>query len=476
MANVMQIATKEDEELKYPNDFADEVTKRWTQLKFPPSSPQNASITEPQARRIVLRGVESACPDLDILKELVGILYHVSFLTEESRKLAVRISYLTPEDFKNKSPDERLTHNHPVVFSSPIPFTTKEVMRLAPSIDPTRSVLVICRGNIVGSSGSLVIWGIMHLGDEWWRLTSGRSSGAMVPPRCLTLSTFAPGNITATVSGTVLLRLQNGHFLSDALQGLRTGPVARFLQSGADKLYQETLQRLGLQKFSQNPDEDSVPQRLYYQVFENILKFAAEHRHGATFVIFPDGTSADDSRLKKRIVMKYSTGASALWPELLAECVAYHKYFGHMSEGGSLLQNANATPSQLKEMHVWNGIWESKQQVVTGLESFIADLSGVDGVVVLSTGCKLLGFGGEIIVPNATEMEVKEARDTNATKLTPVKIDSYGTRHRSAFRLCSSFEDCIVLIVSQDGGAKAVKRIGEHVVLWNNVDLRPYAL
>jgi hypothetical protein len=125
--NGTQPTTKLNADLKYPMDFAGELVKQWSRLQPPQGPAQSASTSKPGERRIVLCAVESACPDLKILEELVGILYHVSFLTEESRKLAVRISYLTPGDFKSKSPDERFIHNQPVVFSLPRPFTTTEV-------------------------------------------------------------------------------------------------------------------------------------------------------------------------------------------------------------------------------------------------------------------------------------------------------------------------------------------------------------
>jgi DNA integrity scanning protein DisA with diadenylate cyclase activity len=48
-------------------------------------------------------------------------------------------------------------------------------------------------------------------------------------------------------------------------------------------------------------------------------------------------------------------------------------------------------------------------------------------------------------------------------------IELFGTRHRSAFRFCSSFEDSIAFIVSQDGDIKVTKRVGSEVILWLNI-------
>src|SRR5438105_12049855 len=125
----MQAKANAPADFKYPKDFANEVAKQLPRFQSSPSALQNEPTRSTQQRRILLRGVESAFPDLNILEELSAVLYHVSFLTEESRKLAVRVSYLMPEDFKSKSPDDQLIHDPPVIFSQPRPFTASEVMR-----------------------------------------------------------------------------------------------------------------------------------------------------------------------------------------------------------------------------------------------------------------------------------------------------------------------------------------------------------
>jgi hypothetical protein len=456
--------------LKYPKDLAKEIAKRWAGFQPPTGTPLTTVVCNAPGRHVIMRAAESSLPEPGILEQLIETLYHVSLLTEEGRELAVRISYLTPDDFKGKGKGDQVIHDPPVAFSTARQFTIAEIVRLAPALDPNRSVLVVCPSSRLGhANGSLATWGILHLGEGWCRFISGRESGAMMPPRCLTLSTFSPGNITATIAGRVIARLENGEISENPTHGLITGPVERFLQCGAGRLYQETVSKLGIQKFSQDPDEESLPARSFYRIYENILRFAAEHRHGAAFAIFPDEITADDPRLKALIKMKYAVESPKIWAELVDECVAYRRYFD------LVCKKNNVTIAESEQRNVWKRIWESKQQVITSLESFVANLSGVDGIVVLSTGVKLLGFGGEIIAENRELENVMRAEDANATELKAVPANSLGTRHRSAFRLCSKFEECAVLVVSQDGAAKTIKKMGNDVVFWD-VDLQPFAL
>jgi DNA integrity scanning protein DisA with diadenylate cyclase activity len=68
--------------------------------------------------------------------------------------------------------------------------------------------------------------------------------------------------------------------------------------------------------------------------------------------------------------------------------------------------------------------------------------------------------------PSLTEVEAV----TDYHPSTSVPIESFGTRHRSAFRFCSSLEDSASFVVSQDGGVKAIKRVGDKVNLWPDIN------
>ena len=83
----------------------------------------------------------------------------------------------------------------------------------------------------------------------------------------------------------------------------------------------------------------------------------------------------------------------------------------------------------------------------------------------------LSGFGGEVIALSPTLHRVKVATDCFAKHGAHVSIEEYGTRHRSAFRFCSSFEDSVAFIISQDGGVKVTKRHGADVLLWPDVNM-----
>jgi hypothetical protein len=123
-----------------------------------------------------------------------------------------------------------------------------------------------------------------------------------------------------------------------------------------------------------------------------------------------------------------------------------------------------------REVSIAASRMEDCEQALSDSIQAVAALSGVDGAIVLTDRFRLLGFGAEVIIPSPSLRTIKVARDASASVTTTRSIETYGTRHRSAFRFCSSYEDAIALVVSQDGGVKAVKRVGPDVLMWPDIN------
>jgi hypothetical protein len=50
-------------------------------------------------------------------------------------------------------------------------------------------------------------------------------------------------------------------------------------------------------------------------------------------------------------------------------------------------------------------------------------------------------------------------------------MNHFGTRHRSMMRHCAAYPDSVGFVVSQDGDVRAISRVGEQIVLWDNIRL-----
>ncbi len=111
---------------------------------------------------------------------------------------------------------------------------------------------------------------------------------------------------------------------------------------------------------------------------------------------------------------------------------------------------------------------ESLQDAIFEMSQLIAAQSEVDGAVVMTKRFELLGFGAEIVGDLPDVQRVARALDLEAQEhvLEPVLAD--GTRHRSAYRLCSRIPEALALVVSQDGGVRFVSMHRGQVTFWDH--------
>ncbi len=419
--------------------------------------------------------VDPPFPSDEHLLELIETVYHLSFLAEEGRRIAIRVIYLPPHTFEHRNGLN--LHGEPARLLRPAKLSVGELLKLAPAVQATESAILVCspEGEI---SDRLAIWGILNLGTEWWNLVTGADSAALCPPDCLTISSFAPGALTVSVLGAALVRLRNGRLIGTPLPELDEGPIGDFLRSAAQKLYEETTAVLGIARYSSEPDSDHYPINLYFRTLSRLLHLIREQRHGGALLVLPDELHPEDGRLADRLAIKYRIEIPEVWKTLIREAEGNHHYYRLLfpEKLQFLTHSKTATASDLKELIKWERNLERSRERISEFCSFVASLSAVDGAVVITKTFKVLGFGAEIIAASPSLKFVKEAADSTVTKSNLVPVERYGTRHRSAMRMCSSFEDCIALVVSQDGPVKAIKRVGADVVMWNDVTLGRMAI
>jgi hypothetical protein len=132
-------------------------------------------------------------------------------------------------------------------------------------------------------------------------------------------------------------------------------------------------------------------------------------------------------------------------------------------------------PKKLKDFVSIDAARERNDRALADSVRFVAALSRVDGAVIISDRLRVVGFGAEVIAQSPSLTRVAVA-DENGRRRAEIAIESFGTRHRSAFRFCSSFEQGVAFVVSQDGAVRAAKRVGSDLVLWPDVNTRGLGL
>jgi hypothetical protein len=109
-------------------------------------------------------------------------------------------------------------------------------------------------------------------------------------------------------------------------------------------------------------------------------------------------------------------------------------------------------------------------EAVFEVSHLIAGLADVDGAVVLTKRFEVLGFGAEIGGGDLEDVHtVRRATDLEGIETEEETVFGVGTRHRSAYRLCSRIHDALVVVISQDGTVRFVTWKDGAVTYWDHV-------
>jgi hypothetical protein len=103
----------------------------------------------------------------------------------------------------------------------------------------------------------------------------------------------------------------------------------------------------------------------------------------------------------------------------------------------------------------------------------MASLSRVDGLIWLDSRLRLQAFGVEIIVRKEPGRAFL-AQNSQPTKAKELNLNLFGTRHRSMLRYCAANPRSVGFVVSQDGDVRAITRVDDRVVLWDNVRIQSF--
>jgi hypothetical protein len=109
---------------------------------------------------------------------------------------------------------------------------------------------------------------------------------------------------------------------------------------------------------------------------------------------------------------------------------------------------------------------ERLEQSIFEMSRLIANLSFIDGAVVLDKRFALVGFGAEVSPELPVPSRVYRALDSEGTQRELDDIESVGTRHRAAYRFVNDHPNGLAIVVSQDGDVRFVAKRDGEVVFW----------
>ncbi len=400
-------------------------------------------------------GAETLLDSAERLNAFLSIAYQASLLREEGRPVECRIALLGHQRLELAGLFG--TGFHPVRFAKRRMFVEQEVRRMAPATGFYRSMIAVDWSAQEGFQ----ICGMIHTG-AWSRDLTVAVDGLNHPiPDWLIIHVRGPGNLVIHRGSKRIVTLLNGRVEGHGFDLFASSWFLKRYRTIGDGFTGETTPNL--------PDSvvirDDLAEQMGIAFMRRVIREIRNSRHGGTIVFAPSLLMPDllktggPLRAKYRIEESCTSSPFALILEEVTWRLAQFALIkGEASAGWQeYLAWYEEFPYTFSQRFVELALW-------------LSDLTAVDGCLLLDHKFTLFGFGVEIQVPSFEDEKVHRALDIEAQDCILESMDSAGTRHRTAYRLCREFASCLAIVVSQDGAVKFVANHDDKVTYWNHLD------
>jgi hypothetical protein len=387
--------------------------------------------------------------------------------TEESDRVRCAITYISSER-PDPSPPRRIVANRWgfAAFSHRIPFNTRSLVKISKSFDSAASSIAIYSDR----GGALYIWGAIDQHGRREAYIDRESRVGAESPGLLEVSIVGVGALEVYKDYALVAALRQGNIVvtfSDVLE--EPGPVRAALQPAIDDAVSATRNAVGADVFAGGGHWTESIAFDWTTAVARILLGIQKYAHGGAILLAADSKSTG-------ISLKYPLRYDRLGDALVRAAIyaIEHAAAEDKIHEDFLDSHADAMPVGLYlDASVSGNEAEDTREEIGGCIRFISSLSRVDGVVLMTQHLGVRGYGGIIRTTDDPPI-VCVAQDVAATpeKLRPMNPQELGTRHQSMIRLCWRRPGIVGFVVSQDGDVRAMTRVGDVLVVWEDVKLR----
>ena len=396
----------------------------------------------------------AAVDSAEALGTFLSIAYQASLLLEESRPVECRIALLGPENVDGPSLARigfRLLR-----FSRSRNFTEQEIRRVAPATGFYRSMIAVQRQKHV----EFRISGMIHTG-EWSRdLTVGIDTLNYPIPDWLIIHVRGPGNIVICRGADRIATLLNGRMEGHGFD--------LFTSSWLSARYSKLGSGLTGKPLTGASETVAVREDLARKIGQGFLKRVVREirnsRHGGTLVFVPRPLAAALFQSAGPLCAKYQIdeGCTESPFRMILEDVSRRLVQMAIAKG--------QTSVGWDEFLQWyDELPYTYSQRFLELACWLSDLTAVDGCLLLDDEFTVLGFGVEIQIQGFESETVYQALDIEASECILESVESAGTRHRAAYRLCREHDECLAIVISQDSTVKFVANHLGKITYWNHL-------
>jgi len=384
-----------------------------------------------------------------LLEDALSAAFQASLMAEEARSTRFRLLLTAPDQLPDTGiPNQGVLR---LKFDRSRPLYADELRRLAPAV-PFETSLIAAHVD----QGKLRIWGVAHSGPAWLAPTWG---GRSVVPNWTydpIIHVTAPGQLAVRCAGRLIGALERGVLVDAALDVFDSNWLPAMFARERQLIQQEHA-ALQTRVASPTSVEHSLIGKIAQQMLRRAIQLVRGARHGG-LILIADTSGGEGARPLSGLRLKYS----------FAQDEPARRYRTLLFQ---ILEAVAATTS--KESVGWSDFasnqsarFEELEQAVFEQSRVLANLSAIDGALVLDKRFSILGFGAEVSAELPTPSRVWRAIDTEGQVRQPEDIENVGTRHRAAYRFVNDHPDGLAVVISQDGGVSFVANRERQVVFW----------
>lgn len=402
-----------------------------------------------------------------LFKDALAVAFQASLTSEEGRATRFRL-LLTPADELPESgvPNQGVLR---LRFENSRALHADELRRLSPSV-PFETSLI---GAHV-EDNKLRIWGIAHSGPAWLAPTWGGRSAVPIWTQSPIVHVTGPGQLAVRSAGKLVGALERGEVI-DAMMDVFD---SEWLQVMFAREREEVRARHATrQSLSPSPTqvEHSLVGRVSQHMLRRTIQLVRGARHGGLILVVDPlstdalGSDAVSTEAATEILSETSPTLHGLRlkyrfqqdePAHRSRTVLFRilDRLAAVSDKSSVDWSDFAADSSAE--------LEGLEQSIFELSRVMANLTAIDGALVLDKRFSVLGFGAEVSAELPAPSRIFRALDTEGATREPADIENVGTRHRAAYRFVQHHPNGLAVVVSHDGGISFVANRDGEVMFW----------
>lgn len=407
-------------------------------------------------------------PPVAVLTTLFENLFFTSLKTEEGQLIKVTVTLISSENPDPNPPKKKDAQRWNCIhFEEKIPFTVKNMVKLSKAADPWSTSLAVD----YDEANELFIWGLIDQSFHYQSFINYESTYNPEQPGLFQSTINDVGNIHVMLDYELIANLKQNTLISNYVNVFAKGPVRESLNNHSDN-YQASVRQHFIDELGADVlDEwDGYIGNIISRSICRILIRMQDYQHGGAFVITPD-TEAGLS-IKHRL--SYDRLFKAIVNFIKFDIASFKHTETIMSEYIDLDQDTLPSFLYLSESVAETDKNETSDEL-KGAIMFIASLSCIDGLVVLSPDLEVKSFG--TVIKNVRPPEqvyISPQAVVDERRLVAVSPAHYGTRHRSMFSYCWHNAGSLGFVVSQDGDIRAITKVGDKLVMWENIKVQQF--